>query len=990
MVATLIDDEAIAGTAPGFGFGQKIIRRANGDLWTVLEQYNNTNPTLRFYYSKNNGAAWTAVPAMDISTATQEGTSQPAWFIDVDGYVHLVFQRRFNVNPTGIIYRRGTFAADGNSIAWSTDVVASTADYASQWGGYKEIVAHRDPRNNGGWFVHLIFSGSRSTYYGTVFYQRIAISSTGIMQVAYTNTAPLKVFEVGGASPYGATALGSIDFEHTGDGLTVKNGQPNLWIAGTSSVNLTLASQKRDYVVKLTYDGAGGWTAGSQVALGTAQVENCGSMWGRWDGTRFVIAGQEKEGTNYVVRVYDVNSAGTSATKTDITSSSVAYAAGVGGVNGPSTNNAGEDAPSITNTFVSMLPSGDIIFVGSDSAPAITTKLQYRRWTRSLGSLAAPVVMTGASSTYVLAGPLALSRDGAYLDVVVQEATAWGGGGPGGPTAPIYDYYAGTFSFAPNAPTVVTPGNGATVNTDVPTLGVTFSVGVSQKGHWQLATDAGFTTNVRDLIEADSDLVNGPATNTEVLPTGSKINQGTWYLRARSEGAGGIMPSAWSTTNTITVSHPPSASGLSPTGGQYVAFGVGNISFNWNFQSTSPPSTQTAYQIIVERNSDGLVLADTGKTAGTAGTANVNLAAGYKDTDLRWKIRLWDNDDVVGSYSTYQIFRMGDAPTIVVTDPAEGSTVAVNNPTAQWTFADLGGRTQANYRVIYQRTSDGVVLHDSGTISGSVTSYVPPGFVVDNDTDHIVTVIVTDTGGIQASDSNIFTTSWIPPAQPIFTVDESNFASLGYVDIQWDDSLKDPGWYSWRIYRKLHVSGTWELVDELFTDAPVNHYHDYLPGANLQQDWAVVQVVVRFGSQVESNRAPVTKTPIDDHYWLVRANNVDGVNLRFAHATSDSFSDQFEQEEVHLIGRGRHFEYGDRLGYSGSLVGELRDTTTLTARAQRLMLDEMKAARTAIWIRTPFGDVWHVSPSDLSYQRVPGVGTSEFVDVTVPYSEVSD
>jgi hypothetical protein len=41
-------------------------------------------------------------------------------------------------------------------------------------------------------------------------------------------------------------------------------------------------------------------------------------------------------------------------------------------------------------------------------------------------------------------------------------------------------------------------------------------------------------------------------------------------------------------------------------------------------------------------------------------------------------------------------------------------------------------------------------------------------------------------------------------------------------------------------------------------------------------------------------------------------------------------------------------------------------------------------------MRNPFGDVYRIRVGNLSISRLAGVGVDEFVDVTIPYSEVAE
>jgi hypothetical protein len=72
------------------------------------------------------------------------------------------------------------------------------------------------------------------------------------------------------------------------------------------------------------------------------------------------------------------------------------------------------------------------------------------------------------------------------------------------------------------------------------------------------------------------------------------------------------------------------------------------------------------------------------------------------------------------------------------------------------------------------------------------------------------------------------------------------------------------------------------------------------------------------------------------------------------------------------------------------LQAKVYDVTGLTAAQQRIALEDMRAGSVTCKLRTPFGDIWDVAMGDIQINRIAGVGTNEYFEVTIPYSEVSD
>lgn len=543
----------------------------------------------------------------------------------------------------------------------------------------------------------------------------------------------------------------------------------------------------------------------------------------------------------------------------------------------------------------------------------------------------------------------------------------------------------------------LTPAAGATVTTDLPTL--TRSIApTGTKVQWNLAEDAGFTVNAKTIDEPSSDYSSG--THSEVVPTASQLRQALWHMRSRLVDLIG-QTSAYIATQTFTVAHVPSAAPTSPTGDVTKDYLAGTQTFDWAFSDTSPVDVQTAYQIIVERNSDGVSVVDTGKVlaAGvtfnaqggtTAGRGTAAIGAGFKDVTLRWKVRVWDSDDVVSAYSSYGLFRVSDKPTVVVTAPAEAGTATSPAPQITWTFTASGGRTQASYRVVITRTSDAAVIYDSGTQAGSVLSHQIPTPVLVNTVAYSVAVTVNDSVGLSNTDSNAFTATWTPPAVPTgAAATAAPYEANGYNTISWTNTPRDADFFGWRIYRRVNGdTSSGELIFDT-TTAGTNSFNDWTAQSGVAYQYNVVQVANRFGALVESNAswlAAITGT--STYYWLIHPDD-DTKNFRLYLVVSDDYSEQYESETLNLIGRGRKVDYGTRYGYTGTLVCQVYNTPTLTARQAKAQIEAMKAELRELFLRNPFGDIWQVSLGDLAVSRIAGVGASEFVTLTIPYAEVT-
>lgn len=309
-------------------------------------------------------------------------------------------------------------------------------------------------------------------------------------------------------------------------------------------------------------------------------------------------------------------------------------------------------------------------------------------------------------------------------------AVVGGGGGGGGGSSAIYvagiagihtqgarlgDGYIKLSWGSPQsaAPIAITPVSGAIVTTNTPTLGATLVAqgAARQRVEWHLATTSDFVGNLRIIAEPIADLKVSGVT-TEVVPLANKLSQGVWYMRARTLDEGGA-PSPFSVTQQFTVAHAPSATPVSPSSGQTVAYSTVGLSISWTFSDPSPDDSQLAYQVLVSDSVTGASVADTGRVPSLSKTANVLIPAASKNSTLIWRVRVWDQDDVAGNYSNPTIFTVGDAPTIVVDTM---TTVATSAPTIGFTFTPVVAAL-ATYRVTITKDSDGLLVYDSGWVN---------------------------------------------------------------------------------------------------------------------------------------------------------------------------------------------------------------------------------------------------------------------------------
>lgn len=584
----------------------------------------------------------------------------------------------------------------------------------------------------------------------------------------------------------------------------------------------------------------------------------------------------------------------------------------------------------------------------------------------------------------VLSVYLNSSQQTGATDATHNTATKHGVG-KGGPTehnGSAIDNFT-LVTFQPAAPTALSPSNNGTASTATPTISATLASfgSVRVKAEWQIASDAAFTTSLQTF---ESAYVNSGAV-TYKLTEAQKLAQQQWYIRARAVPENGDQPSDWSSTNLFTVAHTPGAVNLKPTGGDGIILAATNR-FSWQFADTSETDSQTAYRIIIERNDNAQVLIDTGKVVSANQFHDAALDPGLLNVQLRWRMEVWDEEDKKSALTPYQVFTPSDAPIINIIEPAEATILQSSRPNVAWTFSATGGRTQTSYRIVFTKQGNPTPEYDSGVVGGAATTFRPPIPVIESGNFYVIDVYTTDSINITVSDSITLEATYEAPDPVLFSVDTATYEPSGYVWITWQAEY-DPTFLRWKVYRRLVGETTWNVLGEISMQN-VTEFKDWLVPSQDTYEYLVVQVVERFGDEVESYLADPTDVYVPaGGYWLI--DPVDsGNNSKLHNVTTESYRHNRERAEFNVIGRGRHADIGENAGITGSLTAQLRDGQGSTARDKKRKIETLQAKAVPVYLRNPFGDVLHVSCGDVDVARVPGVGPAEFVDITVPYSEV--
>lgn len=566
-----------------------------------------------------------------------------------------------------------------------------------------------------------------------------------------------------------------------------------------------------------------------------------------------------------------------------------------------------------------------------------------------------------------------------------------------------------TFTMAPYTITAVPTAVAmptSVVGSNLPSYSVTYPLDSRMVNYQrqfavqvQIAADSGFTTNVSTAyigappiyLPANGDSTGGRGgtgggrtlTALTFSAAGSiQLTQGNWYVRFREVDDQGMIGS-WSTGTSFTVSHPPSASLVSPPNAQTSIYGSSN-SFSWTFQDSNPGDVGTKSEIIIRRASDNAVLYDV-VTNGSSNTVAIAIDAGYKLVPLTWQVRLWDSEGVAGPWSPLWTVTFADQAVVSITAPST-TVVSSGRPTISWTLS--GGAAQKTFAVKVTRQSDGfVVWSTTGTTAQSVT---PNLNILTNGTDYVIQVDVSNVVNLTSTSSVAITATFTPPPSPYYVVDYTGFYENGYVNLDWTGTVPDASFYSWTVYRQdLGIDQDWVLIYTT-TDQTNKVYRDWSAVSGHTYRYVVTQAADRFGALLESSISSLTPAQqvTAGYWWLINPND-ETDNVKVA-VTGDQFTEEYEEATYTVIGRGRRREIGTLVGVTGQLTASLKPSYdgTVTANDRLNSLRTLRAQATAVQLRNPFGGSLTIAVGELQWQHEPGYGATEVITATIQVDEV--
>lgn len=476
------------------------------------------------------------------------------------------------------------------------------------------------------------------------------------------------------------------------------------------------------------------------------------------------------------------------------------------------------------------------------------------------------------------------------------------------------------------------------------------------------------------------------------------LNAPFWYVRIKTGGSANLKESSWSASILHRVNHTPTVSPVYPVHGSIVQHQT-QTSFRFNVVDPWGADRVSAYQVQVE-STTGVSFNDTGKVAlspfASQGAITAPLSGIPYDTRLRWRVKTWDSIDRESSYSDWSIFTAVNPPELTITAPTDNQALITGAPTFLWDVGLSVGRTirRSVVQVFSQYETTPIW---SQTINGTTRSATPTQPILSNEVIYTVTITVTDSAGLASAKSHSFSTSFESPDPIIYDVRGNQINQDGYVEIDWISASLDQDQVSWRVYRMDVNQGSWDRIAEI-TDFSVRSFHDYHFSSGSTYMYTVTQVAERYGEYLESpvgtRYNPSTGQReaegrivrvIVDHYWILSEDDPT-LSVGLTSVTGDSSNLEYEMEVFGLIGRGRHVDYGDRLGYTGTLTVSVRQpemTSMLRAR-----IEALRDLQGDYWLRTPFGKLFPIALGNIGWEPLPGTGLMEMGTLSIEYFEV--
>lgn len=470
-----------------------------------------------------------------------------------------------------------------------------------------------------------------------------------------------------------------------------------------------------------------------------------------------------------------------------------------------------------------------------------------------------------------------------------------------------------------------------------------------------------------------------------VLPTGTTYR---WRVRyQKSTGPTG----PYSDYRTFRLNAAPSIPiSLYPTPGTTIDGDLTPV-FRAEFvdaDETSNGDQPTSWEIEIRNNTTDALLTTKTITSGLTNSVNeYQWLAGDPafafSTTYKWRTRFTDSLSVVGSWSSYQTFIIGQPPVILGLTPSNGSNVITTRPLIEWVYSDPGSLPQAaiNFKII--RASNSTTVYSIANLVTTQSKYqVPAGYLQYNGETFTIELRVKNNGGLW---STPFTSSFqlqldAPPA--VQGLSATIIEEQSRVFLEWDASSLGTKFVTYVIYRRDVGDTDWTMIGTRKPETNVA-FSDWYAGQSRQYEYRVTVVkLITSEPDLESPDSDIVSTALQSDVWMVIGKDRAEEHVFELPVSSESHSRPVQQEEFEPLGSNRKaIVRGFVLGHEGTLDVVFQNTEAQLAKEQVEYL--LYYAGPHI-LKNPFGDVFDVTFGSPDYSY----GGGGILSATLTWTEV--